>query len=180
MSFTDPANEAGAEVRQRISAPAQAAFHAFFEEHYARANAFAARLITDPGLSQDVVQDAFVEVLKRWADIEKPEAFFYTVVRRRAIDHYRRSGRESLLPVDQLPEPDVELDDYLDLRETVRSAIRELPGRQGHVFALHLMGLSLVEIGRELGISTATAGVHLHRARRALRRKLAASADIDW
>ena len=70
--------------------------------------------------------------------------------------------------------------DEVETRESVRGLLMELPRRQYEVMVLrHLQGMPYEEIGRVLGISSATARVHARAGREALRDRLLAG-NPDW
>jgi len=58
--------------------------------------------------------------------------------------------------------------------QSIRAAVRHLPLRQGLAFVLfHIEGMSLAETAQAMGCSVNAIKVQLHRARRALARRLA-------
>jgi RNA polymerase sigma-70 factor (ECF subfamily) len=121
-------------------------------------------------LASEAVQEAFVELCKRWNKIcryEKPEAWLMHV----AINKLRseqRSLRRRAAVLLRLQErydetaPAVPVD--------LADAFRTLPSRQRLACCLfYLLDLPLEEVGEVMGISAGAVGTHLHRARTALR-----------
>lgn len=124
----------------------------------------------------DVLQDVYVGAVKGIGSYRGQgslEAWMVGIALRRARDWKRRllgrfkrtEGLEGDTVTEQvLPQPDPEEGRRL------RQALAELPDRQRSAVLLHeWMGYSFREIGDALGISEATARVHAHRGREALR-----------
>jgi RNA polymerase sigma factor (sigma-70 family) len=120
----------------------------------------------DHDRAEEITQDAFVELLRRWervSNYERPGAW----VRRVAIQLAIRSHQRDKLrwraehAVDfpaQPPSSDVDID--------VVNAVGNLPARQrAAVVLFYFEDLPIGEIADLLGCSPATARVHLHRAR---------------
>jgi RNA polymerase sigma-70 factor (ECF subfamily) len=118
--------------------------------------------------AEDVVQEAYIRfVPARVADarIEQPVAYLYRIVRNVALDWTRRfaaearrneAGAAMAAPATHSPE-DTAL--YRDQLRCVETALAELPDPVRQAFEMHrLGGLTLQQIARQLGISTATAG----------------------
>ncbi|HEX5139104.1 MAG TPA: sigma-70 family RNA polymerase sigma factor [Planctomycetota bacterium] len=137
---------------------------------------YAARLLDDPELARDVVQDCFVRLCQ-----QRPEAldghlgeWLFTVCRRRAIDHLRRKGRMHRL--DDV-EPAVRMEDAVERREeeaTLMERIARLPKMQQEVLLLKFQeGLSYKQISAITMTSVGNVGYLLHHALRTLRSELA-------
>jgi RNA polymerase sigma factor (sigma-70 family) len=128
----------------------------------------------DHDRAEDITQDAFVELLRRWervSNYERPGAWVRRVAIQLAIRSHRRDRRrwraEQAVDVPaQPPLTDVDID-------LVR-AVRELPAQQrAAVVLFYFEDLPIGEIADLLGCSPATTRVHLHRARVRLGRLLA-------
>jgi RNA polymerase sigma factor (sigma-70 family) len=124
--------------------------------------------------AEDITQDAFVELLRRWervSDYERPGAWVRRVAIQLAIRSHRRDKRrwraEHAVDVSaQPPFSEVDID--------VFNAVRNLPAQQrAAVVLFYFEDLPIGEIADLLGCSPATARVHLHRARVRLGRLLA-------
>ena len=109
---------------------------------------------------EDVVQDAFLKLVRQRTPPDDPVAWLYTVVRNGALDAgktaRRRRARESAVarPVRWFVEPEV---DGLDA-ETAVAALRRLPEDQREVIVARLWGgLSFEQIGAVAGCSASTA-----------------------
>jgi RNA polymerase sigma-70 factor (ECF subfamily) len=112
------------------------------------------------GTPEDVVQDAFLRLVRQARAPDDPVAWLYRVVRNRALDaakmDRRRQRRESAAarPVRWFVEPAV---DGLDA-ETAVAALQSLPAEQREVIvARHWGGLSYEQIAEAAGCSASTA-----------------------
>jgi RNA polymerase sigma-70 factor (ECF subfamily) len=109
---------------------------------------------------EDVVQDAFLRLVRQARPPQDPVAWLYRVVRNRALDYAktsrRRQRRESAAarPVRWFVEPAV---GGLDA-ETAVAALQRLPPEQREVIvARHWGGLSFEQIAEAAGCSASTA-----------------------
>ena len=120
--------------------------------------------------AEDVVQEAyirFVPARAAEARIEQPVAYLYRIVRNVALDWTRRFAAEARRdeagapvagPAPATPSPE-ETALYRDQLRCVEAALAELPDPVRQAFEMHrLGGLTLQQIARQLGVSTATAG----------------------
>jgi len=151
-----------------------------FSREYTRLVRAAVLLVGDVETAEDVVQDAFVAVHRRWARITDPErvgGYLHravvngsrSVLRHRAVVH-RHAGI--------LAEPENAVD-AADLvlaraaRAAVLDALAALPRRQREVLVLrHYLGLSEAEIASTLRISTGSVKTHASRGAATLRTRL--------
>lgn len=132
----------------------------------------AVRLV-GPDLAADVAQEALI---RAWRAIPKfrGDASFSTWLHRITVNtawtHRRRAARhvaseieDTLVDPGQTPE---QAGETADLRRRLVGAIDQLsPGQRAVVVLRDVAGWSHAEIARELGITTTTAKVRLHRAR---------------
>jgi RNA polymerase sigma-70 factor (ECF subfamily) len=109
---------------------------------------------------EDVVQEAFLKLVRKAPPLEDEVAWLYRVVRNGALDAAkmarRRQRRESAVarPIRWFVEPEV---DGLDA-ETAVAALQRLPPEQREVIvACHWGGLSFQQIGQAAGCSASTA-----------------------
>ena len=126
----------------------------------------ARRVVRDPALAEDAVQEAFLGVW-RGADRFVPErasaaAWLLTIVHRRAVDLVRREQRRrvDVLEKERAPAqlaPSTEQAVWLNLeRERVRNALDRLPDRQRELLELAYYGgftqsQLAVRLGRPIG-----------------------------
>ncbi|MGN6302135.1 MAG: RNA polymerase sigma factor [Angustibacter sp.] len=148
-------------------------------------------LVRDQAVAEDVAQDAFVSMHRRWGRLDHPDqalAYLRTCVvngsrtahRRRAVrDRWTASGGPTRLdpaPRGERAHPSAE-----DLvvagaeRRAVTATLLALPPRQREVLVLRYhLDLSEQEIARTLQISQGAVKSHAHRGLAALRRALTA------
>ncbi len=134
-------------------------FEDFYAEHYRGALALAWTLTGSRSSAEELTQDAFVEVYRRWGAIsamDNPGGYIRRVVSTRAASRWRRLGREAAVLTrfvsrasDVAPEPPPPDDEFW-------AAVRSLSPRQAQAVALfYLEDLSLAEIA-----DTVTLGGH--------------------
>lgn len=135
--------------------------------------------------AEDVVQDAFARAWQALGgyDVARPFApWFFTILRNRARNASRSDRRWHMVSFTDnaiLDEPEGTNDesdpvDRLDAADRVHAALDELPPMQRACFRLTVLeGFGTAETGAMLGIGEATVRVHTHRARKALRARLA-------
>lgn len=142
-----------------------------YREHYRSLVRLASILVDDVATCEELVQDAFVAVLRRsggWAEADKAGAYLRSVVLNHARSHLRKQQvrRRWLRSVDR-PESVGAADGaaLLDAETTeILAALRTLPERQREVLALrYYLDLSEAEIAATLGISTGSVKTHAHR-----------------
>jgi RNA polymerase sigma factor (sigma-70 family) len=142
--------------------------------------AFVRRCAAERGLpedqlgAEDVVNEAFEQMLLARGPISNPPAWLFTVARRIVARVHAEQGRAHGDPGDHLSRqgvstqwtslaPRAGTEDIIAAR-AVMNAIAALPGRQRTATYLRqVQGWSLAEIGDYLGCKPATAGVHVHR-----------------
>lgn len=182
-----------AELVSRMLKGDERAFNAFFDAYFPRVYRFALpRLGRQEDAAKDVVQAALTKAIRKLADYRGDAALFTwicQICRREIIDylraHQRRSDRVVLiedspevraaLEMVEAPDSDNPVTN-LDRAETarlVRSLLDRLPSRYGDVLEWkYVEGLSVDEIGAELGIGHTAAQSLLARARVAFREAL--------
>jgi RNA polymerase sigma-70 factor (ECF subfamily) len=143
--------------------------------------AYATHLLGDPHAARDVVQDAFLRLVR--ADRAEVEPillrWLYTVTRHRAVDLLRRDRVASRTNAEALeadasaaPLPD-EAASMRDDVERVRRAMATLSAGHQEVLRLKLShGLSYADIAKVTGLSTSHVGVKIHEGMKVLRARL--------
>lgn len=142
---------------------------------YARLHALAFGVLRDPELAEDATQQAMLAAwrnLPRLRDPDRFDAWVYRLTVNACHAERRRASRWlPQLTDESKPDPTASaaFGSVAD-RELLDSAFRTLPIEQRVVLALHhLVGLSLADIARALGIPEGTARSRLHRGLRAMR-----------
>lgn len=157
------------------------AFRCLIDRHLRAVVGLARRLLGDTSEAEDVAQEA---MLRLWRTADRIEVgangvrgWLFRVARNLCIDRQRANRR--LRVVEEVPEeidPPRQLDglEAADVSARVEQAMQELPERQRAALLLfHHEGLSLVEIGNEMGVSSEAVESLLARGRRGLKGKLA-------
>ena len=146
-----------------------------YERHYVRLVRLAVLLVGDAGRAEEIVQDAFVDLVARWRTIRDPgaaAAYLRTCVANGARSHLRHRAVVNRQPVSQPSEVNsAETEALVQIEhERVLSLLSELPGRQREVLILRYYGqLSEAEIADTLGISRGAVKSHNFRGLRSLR-----------
>ena len=188
MPGTDNNQERGKadELFDLVKTGDQKALKALFTVYFPRLNDFARKVVRDDGISEDIVQEVFVKVWGKRAEIESihVEALLFKMVRNRCIDYIKHlkvvSNRlheiheslryEELYRIDFVGnEPYILIEDELKIK--IESTIQELPARCKEVFILSRMnGLKNREIADKLNISIKNVERHLNRATQSFRK----------
>lgn len=129
---------------------------------------------------EDVVQEAFLQLVRQGALPENPTAWMFRVVRNLALNAgraaQRRNHRESASAAGREPWFAATEDDRLDAAAATE-ALAELPLDEREVIVARLWGgLSFDEIGRLTGTSASSAHRCYHQGLTALRQKL----GVTW
>ena len=166
------------------AAGSERAFEAIVERYRRPLMGYARRMVGD-SRAEDVVQAALMgawKQLQEGAEIRDPRAWLYRVVHNGAINALKRSSASDLPLFDGAPARDLDLQDQVEHRETVRAALDEiaaLPAQQRTaLLAVCVQGRRHRDISRELGVSEGAVRMLIHRARSTVR--TAATALIPW
>jgi RNA polymerase sigma-70 factor, ECF subfamily len=127
----------------------------------------------DPEIANDAVAEAFAQVLRRGDDVRDPLAWVWSAAFHVATDELRRRRRYGELPEDAGYELAEDSGRVFPEWSGVEAALAKLSPAQRAAVVLHYFGgFRLAEIAEIGGISKATVGVHLTRARRRLKKLL--------
>jgi RNA polymerase sigma-70 factor (ECF subfamily) len=125
----------------------------------------ALRVLRDPSLAQDAVQDAFLTVWRTAAAFDerrgKASTWLLTIVHRRAVDLVRREDRRRTAPVDDAPAASGDaIDETAEVREErrrVQAALEQLTPDQREALELaYYGGLTQSELAARLGVPLGT------------------------
>jgi len=120
----------------------------------------ALRVVRDPALAEDAVQEAFLAVWRSAArfvpERAKASTWILTLVHRRAVDVVRREEPRRTEPLEAAPQPSANLTEdeaWLRLRRTrVQEALRKLPDQQREALELaYFGGFTQSELADRLG-----------------------------
>jgi RNA polymerase sigma factor (sigma-70 family) len=149
---------------------------ALYQEHYGSLVRLANAVLGDVGLSEQVVQDAFIKLQLRWGNLRRldraPAYLRSTVLNgaRSQLRHHkvrdRYLGRRAAAPAIVTPESAL-LEG--DAHQRVVAALRTLPVRQREALALrYYLDLPELEIAAAMGVSPGSVKTHIHRGMAAL------------
>lgn len=156
--------------------------------HLGAAYAVAFGVTGDPHDAEDVVQDAFANVLGRLDECRNPATFsgwLIQIVRNTARNRVRYRRVRAVSPLDEARASHTGDDPLRDaeraqLRQRLVDALPELSGVQREVLLLHdLEGWKHREIGQALEMPDGTVRYHLFQARRRLRKALGTLVNDD-
>ena len=135
-------------------------------DRYGRsAYALALRVLRDPALAQDAVQDAFLTAWRTAPSFDRrrgaPATWLMTLVHRRAVDVVRREDRRRASPLEDAPVASGDAtDEAVELRDErlrVRAALDVLtPAEREALELAYYGGLSQSEIAERLGVPLGT------------------------
>ncbi len=168
------------EVLQPVSADPQdrasadEAVEALYAAHWVGLVRLAALLLRDQRAAEDVTQDAFIALHRRWGRLRDPDhALAY--LRRSVANGCRSAHRRSAVADRHRPEPLADTASAeasvlaVERRATVLAAVAALPRRQREVLVLrHWLDLSEADIAATLGISRGSVKSHSSRGIAAL------------
>ncbi len=158
----------------------ETSFKALVNSHSAAVMNTAIRVLRDTQKAQDVHQEVFLAILRRWHKFDGDTnwgAYLYRVTVRKAIEFAKQLKIDP--PAEQQwdcpttrERPDGRLK-TIELQQKLSACLAGLPKHQADVFVLsRIEGLRYEKIAKVLGCSQGTARVHLHRALKRLAREL--------
>jgi RNA polymerase sigma factor (sigma-70 family) len=158
----------GDPTRRGMSPPSHAELARVVREHAGQLAAALVSLVGDFATAEDLVQDAIEAALVRWPAEgipERPDAWLYTVARRRGLDLLRREHRYrdklALVPWPAPPEPDDRL------RLIFTCCHPALPRAAQVALTLRVVcGLTTAQIAKAFLVPESTVGQRITRAKR--------------
>jgi RNA polymerase sigma-70 factor (ECF subfamily) len=136
-----------------------------YDRHGGTAYRLALRVVRDPALAQDAVQDAFLTAWRTAAGFDprrgSAPTWLMTLVHRRAVDLVRREDRRRGRPLDDAPVAAGDATDETavtrELRRDVQAALEQLtPPERESLELAYYGGLSQSEIAERLGLPLGT------------------------
>jgi RNA polymerase sigma factor (sigma-70 family) len=159
-----------------------------YDRHGRLAYGLALRIVRDPALAEDAVQDAFLAVWRSasrfMAERSKASTWLLTLVHRRAVDLVRREQRRRAEPIDDVEGPTGEATDEVVWlrfeRERVQEALRALPDSQREALELaYYGGFTQSELADRLGQPLGTIKSRMFAGLSRLRELLEDTAEKD-
>jgi RNA polymerase sigma factor (sigma-70 family) len=154
--------------------------------------AYALRLVKEPAMAQDIVQEAFVRLHADFESVRDPRRWLYRAVHNLALNQLRRDSK--VVPLhppsesDDAPtnldvaDPQLLPDEEIIRIESiglVRLSLRALDERSRELVRLKFNdGLSYKEISAHTGLTTSNVGYLLHHALKAIEAELTRSGGI--
>ncbi len=140
------------------------------------------RLTAEREAARDVVQDAWLAIVRGLNRLDDParfRAWAYRIVKNKCVDWTRRrvaqrsAGRDLHHSTVEVAEDSQNGTDSSDEVELLRKGLARLPEEQRAILSLHYLdGMSVAEIGRALEIPVGTVKSRLYHARNRLRQTL--------
>lgn len=160
----------------------KSAFNKLFVKFYSPLCKFAWRYVRSSHISEELVQDAFLEVWELRASLDSDKSiksYLYQIVRNRALNHLKHKSiaREHNKDIAWINStPITQLHNFKEQSEFVRAAqkaIDELPDGARQIYKLSRKdGLTYREIAEVLDLSPKTVESQMSRALKILRREL--------
>ncbi len=152
-------------------------------EHHRKFLSFLEQRVGSRAEAEDLLQEAFVRGVEHLGSLRSEEsalAWFYRTLRNTAIDYYRRRGASGRALLAFSQELDAASEPAREMRETVCSCVRALsetlkPEYADALKRIDVEGMSVQGYAAEVGIAANNAGMRVHRAREALRKRVIAS-----
>jgi RNA polymerase sigma factor (sigma-70 family) len=140
---------------------------------------FLTRRVGDRALAEDILQDAFVKVMSRPEQAPADDGivpWFYRNLRNAAIDRFRRttSANKALEALARELQPELPSDTIeSEICACVNEVARTLkPEYADALIAVEVNGTSVKAFAEERGLTATNAGVRVHRAREALKKRV--------
>jgi RNA polymerase sigma-70 factor (ECF subfamily) len=170
-----------AELLEAVAQGNQDAMAAVFDRYSRIVFCIALRILREPGLAEDVMQEVLLMVWKRpqsfIAQRGNLAAWLSVVTRNRAIDVLRK--RSPLQPIDEMPLPDPRdmtlASEQGWLLDKVRAALQALPAeQQGPLELAYFQGLSHTEIAQKTGSPLGTVKTRIRAGLMSIRKAMEA------
>lgn len=137
-------------------------------------------------VAEEIVQEVFLQLHAKWADVESPRAWLFRSVRNRAFHHLRKSQREILQSDEEVDAASAKSNDIGPggdapeaqvLRMETAAALRQLLGQLSEtdrqlVRLKYFEGLKYREISQRTGLTISNVGYRLHHILKHLASKL--------
>ncbi len=164
------------ELLERFAAGDLEAFEALFRLHQKEVYAWIVRIVRDHGITEDLTVETFWRIYRsrsRFDTAGNFRAWARRIATNAALDHLRRSRRETELPEDLAGPAAADPAVRREARERIRKAFQALPPKYRLVATLALIEEEPYNnIAEAAGMSVALVKVRVFRAVRMLRKKL--------
>jgi RNA polymerase sigma-70 factor (ECF subfamily) len=167
-------SETDEELMLQVREGAEETLGVLFDRYHAPLFNFYTKLTGDSTLSEDLVQEVFLRILRhrKTFRVGTPfRAWIYQIARNARIDHFRKSRPQ--VPFEPEMAPAVDTGDpaqQLQESELLHRALMELPEEKRELLVLcRFQELPYEEVARLVGCGVATVKVRIHRALQELR-----------
>ena len=154
------------ELFQQLAEGDERAYEQIYHHYNKRLSLFALKIVRDPFLAQELLQDIFVQLwVSRalFAEVKYPSAYLFNMANNKMRDYLRKMASDARL-LDHLVLRNTELsnetEELVDFRESVvivEKAVSELPEQRRIIYELsRKQGLSHDQIAEQLGVSRQT------------------------
>ena len=141
---------------------------------------YAFSLVGRRAVAEEIVQEVFLELHKRWDEVESPRSWLFRSVRNRSYNHVRDNKREILnhsdeeidFPAEADELPDVSLE-HVEAVGVLRQTLEELSESDRQLVTLsYFKEMKYREISGETGLSIGNVGFRLHQILKELAARL--------
>jgi RNA polymerase sigma-70 factor (ECF subfamily) len=159
----------GAETSPAIGVIDEDAFHALYHRTAAPLRAYAARVLGNVTQADDIVQEAYLRILRAPMPSDDPQhvrAYLFRIASNLITDHFRRRKRE--MSFWDLPERAAAPVDPASRIDMARVFQRLRPRDRQLLWLAHVEGANHREVAKALGLGERSVRVLLFRARQKL------------
>lgn len=150
-----------------------------FDRHYKKLYNYAFKVLKETHLSEELVQETFIQLWKNFENIKEPErsieAFLITILKNKIIDEYRkkqtREKHTNLYALNTSIE--TQIDKQWELMQRIEDIYTTLEQKTTDIFKLSRdKGLTYKEISKQKEISIKTVELHISKALTAFKKGL--------
>jgi RNA polymerase sigma-70 factor (ECF subfamily) len=164
------------DLLERFAAGDLEAFEVLFRQHQQHVYGWIVRIVRDSGIAEDLTVETFWRIYRSRARFDPTGnfgAWACRIATNAALDHLRKSRRETELPLDLAADPRPDPAVQRETRYHIRKAFAKLPAKYRLVATLALVEDEPHDrIADAAGISVSLVKVRLFRAVRMLRKQL--------
>lgn len=139
------------------------------------------RLVGDPDVAEDVMQDTFVSVMRSCASYderEKGKSWIFTIAKNRAMDYLRRANKTVSLEEGEIYADGMTFTDETDSRLYALRLLEGLNKKERDIVTLRLFGdMTLTQVSKELGLPKGTVFWTYNNAIKKLRNSMGGEKD---
>lgn len=143
---------------------------ALFESEESNLLRFAFSLTGRRAVAEEIVQEVFLQLHAKWAEVHEPRAWLFRSVRNRSFHHLRKSRRETLSDDEASLDADgseLTPDELISKMETVaelRKLVSQLPEKDRRLVQLkYFEDLKYRDISQRTGLTISNVGFRLHQ-----------------